>query len=281
MKSGFVAVVGRTSVGKSTLVNRIVGKKVSITATTPHTTRSTIRGIYNGEDAQIVLVDTPGIHRPSGPLSGHLNLTAAAAIKDSPEVVMLVVDGHAGIGPGDIRIAKTLPQDSVVVINKIDRMNKTQIAAQLMLSFEKLGFRDNAEYVPVSAASGGGIDELREVLKSKLSDGPAWFDVEETSDVPEDFYIAELIREQVLKLARDELPSSIACQIKEWEPAYMLCEIIVERDSQKPIVLGKGGKNLGNIRRAVQPKLPKGTKLELVVSVNKNWKRNPERLGYF
>jgi GTP-binding protein Era len=277
-RSGFVTFVGRPNVGKSTLLNQILGQKVSIVSDKPQTTRHQIRGVLNRPDAQIVFVDTPGIHKPRTLMGERLNDTATNAL-DGIDVACLLVEANATIGPGDRFVAERLPKDSVLVLNKIDRADPEKILQQLAAASE-LGF---AEYFPVSARTGKGVDALVEYLLSRLPEGPRWYPGDEVSDVPEPFMVAELVREQLLAVTREELPHSIATRIAEWEWPRIRVEIIVERDSQKGIVIGKGGSVLKEVGTRVRAQLPPGAFIELHVTVDKDWQSKAaslERLGY-
>lgn len=284
MRSGFVTVVGRPNVGKSTLVNRILGTKVAIVSDKPQTTRTQVRGVLNrrgptGElDAQVVFVDTPGIHRPRTELGNRLNATATGAIGDV-DVVCLVIDASAPLGPGDRFVAQRVPRDAVVVVNKVDAAAPQEVLRQLA----KAATLDLSEYFPVSARTGEGVDALVDHLVSRLPEGPAYYPEDMVTDVPEAFWVAELVREQLLAVARDELPHSIATRVTEWEWPRIRCEILVERESQKGIVIGKRGAVLKEVGIAVRKQLPEGAYLELFVKVDKDWQRRPkalERLGY-
>ena len=278
MRSGFVAVLGRPNVGKSTLVNRILGTKVSIVSDKPQTTRTQVRGVLNRPDAQVVFVDTPGVHKPRTLLGTRLNETAVAAVGDV-DVVVLVVDATAPLGTGDRFVASRLPADAIVVVNKVDAASRTEVLAQLAAA----GELDRSEYFPVSAATGEGVDALVEALVARLPEGPAYYPDDMVTDVPEAFWVAELVREQLLAVTRDELPHSIACKVTEWEWPRVRCEIVVERDSQKGIVIGRGGSVLKEVGTRVREQLPDGAYLELFVKVDKDWQRHPralQRLGY-
>ncbi|HUY29991.1 MAG TPA: GTPase Era [Acidimicrobiales bacterium] len=280
-RSGFVSIVGRPNVGKSTLVNAMLKTKVSITSPSPNTTRTRVRGILEGDGYQAVLVDTPGVHKPRSALGERLNATAASAIEDV-DVCLLVVDATAPIGPGDRFVAAQLPSRTVVVVNKSDRATKVQMLAQLARADQQLGLRD-AEYYPLSARTGEGVDALVDHVVARLPVGPRYYPEGTVRDVPEAFFLAELVREQLLKIAREELPHSIACRVVEWEPPYVRCEILVERESQKGIVVGRGGSVLKAVGTAARRALPPGSYLDLVVKVERDWQRRPdliERLGY-
>ena len=283
MRSGFVTLVGRPNVGKSSLVNRICGAKVSIVSDKPQTTRHRIRGVLNRTDAQLVFVDTPGLHKPVTALGRKVNATAIESVDESDaavDVVCLVVDATAPFGSGDRWVAGhlDLPR-SVVVVNKVDRASSDQIVAQLGAAGE-LGAE---AYFPVSARTGAGIDALVEHLVARAPEGPAFFPLDAVRDLPEEQWIAELVREQLLAVTRDELPYSIATRVTEWEGDRITVEIVVERDSQKGMVIGRGGSVLKQVGTRARAQLPPGTFLELRVKVDKDWQRRPdrvERLGY-
>jgi GTP-binding protein Era len=289
VKSGFASLVGRPNVGKSTLLNRILGTKVSIVSDKPQTTRTQVRGVLNVEDpeAQVVFVDTPGIHKPRTLLGERLNDTAAQAVGDV-DVVVFMIDATAPLGKGDRWVAERVPADSLLVVNKVDAASREEVVQQLSAAGE-LGFSD---YFPVSAKTGDGVGPLVEAIVARLPEGPQYYPDDMVTDVPEAFWVAELVREQLLAVAREELPHSIACRVTEWdEPAgsggragpRIRCEILVERESQKGIVIGKGGTVLKQVGIAVREQLPPGAYLELFVKVDKDWQRRPkalERLGY-
>jgi GTP-binding protein Era len=279
MRSGFVTLVGRPNVGKSTLLNRILGHKVSIVSDKPQTTRTQVRGVLNRPDHQIVFVDTPGIHKPVHALGERLNASATSAIGDV-DVVCLVVDATGPIGKGDNYIASRVPADTIVVVNKTDLADPAQVLRQLASAASQL---DLSEYFPVSARTGAGVDELVEHLVARLPEGPLYYPDDMVTDVPEAFWVAELVREQLLAVTHDEVPHSIAARVTEWEWPRIRCEILVERDSQKGIVIGKKGAVLKQVGINVRRQLPEGAYLELFVKVDKDWQRRPkalERLGY-
>lgn len=277
-KSGFVTLVGRPNAGKSTLLNRICGTKVAIVSDKPQTTRTEVRGIFNRPDAQVVFVDTPGIHKPVSALGERLNATAVGSIRDV-DVACLVVDATAPFGRGDRFVADKLPADAFVVINKIDLASRDDVMAQLATA----GELDMAEYFPVSARTGEGVDALTDALVARLPEGPRYYPDGTVSDVPEAVWVAELVREQLLAVTRQELPYSIATRVTEWEWPRIRCEIVVERDSQKGMVIGKGGAVLKQVGIEVRKQLPEGAFIELHVTVDPDWQRHPqsiERLGY-
>jgi GTP-binding protein Era len=281
VRSGFVAVVGRPNVGKSTLVNRIVGRKVAITSPVPHTTRTRVRGVLDRPDAQLVFVDTPGVHKPSTALGERLNETAAGSL-DDVDLCLLLVEASSEIGRGDRFIAERLPAGSVVAVNKMDRASRHEVLEHLAAAASLLGLAE-AEYFPISARTGEGVAELVDHLVSRMPPGPRYFPPGMVSDVPEAFFVAELVREQLIRHAEEELPHSIACRVTEWEWPRIRCEILVERESQKGIVIGRGGAVLKAAGTAARKQLPPGAYLELFVKVEKNWQRHRElieRLGY-
>jgi GTPase len=278
VKSGFVTFVGRPNVGKSTLLNRILGTKVSIVSDKPQTTRTQVRGVLNRPGAQVVFVDTPGIHKPRTTLGERLNASASDAI-GGVDIVCLVIDATAPIGRGDDFVAARVPKDALLVLNKVDAASRDQILAQLA----RAGEWDLAEYFPVSARTGDGVDALVERITELLPEGPQYYPDGMVTDVPEAFRVAELVREQLLAHTHDELPHSIATQVTEWEWPRIRCEILVERDSQKGIAIGKGGAMLKKVGTAVREQLPPGAYLELHVKVDPDWQRRTkalDRLGY-
>jgi len=277
-RSGFVTLVGRPNVGKSTLLNQILGHKVAIVSDKPQTTRHRIQGVLNRPGAQVVFVDTPGIHKPRTALGERLNDTARATISDV-DVVVFVVDATQAFGRGDAWVADKLPQNAVVVVNKTDRASKGDVLAQLT----RAGELDMAAYFPVSARTGKGVPALVDHLVELLPEGPRYFPEDTVTDVPEAFWVAELVREQLLAVARDELPHSIATRVTEWDWPYVRCEILVERPSQKGIVVGHQGETLKQVGIAVRGQMPEGAYLDLHVKVDRNWQRKPgalDRLGF-
>jgi len=272
-RSGFVSFVGRPNAGKSTLLNYILGTKVAIVSNKPQTTRSQIRGVLHRPGVQVVFVDTPGIHKAVSALGTRLNESATATIGDA-DVSCLVVDGLAPFGRGDQFIADKMHKDSIVIINKIDRANKEQVLTQLAAASEL----DFAQYFPVSAKTGEGVDALVDYFISQMPEGPAYYPADMISDVPEPTQVAELVREQLFIHTRQELPYSIATRVTEWEWPRIRCEILVERDSQKGMVIGKGGSLLKRVGIAVREQLPEGTYIELHVTVDKDWQRKIDRL---
>ena len=276
MKSGFVTFVGRPNAGKSTLINQILGTKVSIVSDKPQTTRLRVMGVLHRETSQIVFVDTPGIHKPVTQLGERLNETARAALNDV-DVVCLVIDASAPIGRGDRLIAEGLPPGSVVVVTKCDQANRDMVLQQLV---EASAF-EAEEYFPVSGVTGEGVEALIDYLETRMTEGPAYFPPDQVTDLPEPWFVAELVREQLLSMFRDELPYSIATRITEWDWPRIRCEILVERDSQKGMVIGRKGEVLKEVGIATRKQLVnngEGVHLELHVKVEKDWQRRRESL---
>ena len=279
VRSGLITLVGRPNVGKSSLVNTICGHKVSIVSDKPQTTRHRIMGVLTRPDAQLVFVDTPGLHKPVTALGERVNATALDSAQDV-DVQCLVVDATKAFGKGDRWVAQNLALDrAVVIVNKIDIASKKQVLAMLA----GVASLDAEAYFPVSARSGDGVDALVEHLVGRLPMGPKLFPDDATSDMPEEQFVAELVREQLLAVTRDELPYSIATRVAEWEWPRVRVDIIVERDSQKGMVIGKGGSVLKEVGTRARAHMPEGVFLELRVKVDKDWQRRPdrvERLGY-
>ncbi len=279
MRSGFVTLVGRPNVGKSTLLNAICGQKVSIVSNKPQTTRRQVRGVLTRPECQIVFVDTPGLHKPVTALGERVNAAAIDSLADV-DVACLVLDGSMPFGSGDRWVASRLDlSKTVVVVNKTDRAGRDRTLQQLSASAEL----DALAYFAVSAKTGEGIAELVDYISSRLPEGPQYYPDDVVSDLPEAEWVAELVREQLLAVFRDELPYSIATRVTEWEWPRVRCEIVVERESQKGMVIGKGGSVLKNVGILVRKQLPEGVFIELHVVVDKDWQQRPdrvERLGY-
>lgn len=290
MKSGFVAVVGRPNVGKSTLVNRMVGSKVSITSTRPQTTRNAIRGVVHGDDHQIVLVDTPGLHRPRTELGARLNSLVYGTLAES-DVVLFLIDATMPIGPGDRLIADRLIEakaNVVVAVNKVDSASREETVTQLVEAAEW----PFEHYFPISAKSGDGVAELIDEIVSRLPEGPQFYPDEMTTDQPEALVISEIVREKFLDRLRDELPHALVVRVEDMETREdgvleIAADVLVERQSQKGIVIGKGGNLLKTAGTEARVELETllGTKVNLMlqVGVEKDWQRSPQlldRLGF-
>lgn len=292
-RSGFVCFVGRPNTGKSTLTNALVGAKVAITSNRPQTTRHTIRGIVHRDEFQIILVDTPGLHRPRTLLGKRLNDLVRDTYAEV-DVIGLCIPADEPIGPGDRwiyqQIQDVAPRTTlIVIVTKADKVARDRVAAQLVAVSAEFG-EHAKEIVPVSASTGEQLDVLTEVLAAQLPPGPAFYPDGELTDEPEETLMAELIREAALEGVRDELPHSLAVVIEEMEPREGRDDLIdvhavlyVERDSQKGIVIGKGGARLREVGTAARTQIEKllGTKvfLDLRVKVAKNWQRDPKQLG--
>ena len=279
MRSGFVSFVGRPNVGKSTLLNAICGKKVSIVSDKPQTTRNRIRGVLTTAETQLIFVDTPGIHKAVSALGERVNATAIESTKDV-DVVCLVIDATQTFGTGDKYVSSHIDMSkAVVILNKIDRAEPAKILKQL----QALSALGAAEYFPISAKTGDGVTELTAYLASRMPEGDLLYPVDMVTETPDSVWIAELVREQLLENTHEELPYSIATRVTEYEPPRIRCEIVVERESQKGMVIGKNGSMLKIVGTTVRRQLPSGTFLELAVVVDKNWQQRPERverLGY-
>ncbi len=291
-RSGFVSVVGRPNVGKSTLVNALVGQKVAITSPRPQTTRNTVRGVLTlpDEDAQIVFIDTPGLHKPKNALGERLNHLVSGSLKDA-DAVLFVLDATQKIGPGDRLIAERLQQAGspvVVVVNKVDLASKEQVAEHLL----EAGEWDFAGYVPTSATKGAGLEAVVSELLALLPEGPFYFPPDMRTDQPDRLLAAELIREKYLARLREELPHSLAVVVDEMETrpngtVYVAATIYVERDSQKGMVIGKGGRLISVVGREAREEMETvfgaPVYLDLRVKVEKDWQRRDallDRLGF-
>jgi GTP-binding protein Era len=285
VKSGFVAVAGRPNVGKSTLVNALCGGKVAIVSDKPQTTRRRIFGIANGDDYQLVLADLPGFQRPLDPLTEHMQRTVDAAFEDV-EGVLFVVSARERIGSGDRFVARRvfdIDVPVVIALNKVDRLKPAHIAAQIEAA-ATLG--ELHALHPVSAKTGDGVVQLREELVSLLPEGPRYYPQEQRTDLPVPVQVAELIREQALRLTRDEVPHAITVDVQEIEDKVVRADVLVETESQKQIVVGKGGSVIRDIgtdaRPAIEALLGRRVFLELRVKVRPRWRRDEtllERLG--
>jgi GTP-binding protein Era len=285
VRSGFVAVAGRPNVGKSTLVNALCGGKVAIVSDKPQTTRRRISGVVNGEGFQLVLVDLPGFQRPLDPMTERMQRTVDGAF-DGVDAVLLVLSARERIGAGDRFIAKrvfSLDVPVVIVLNKVDNLKPGHIATQ-MDTASKLGTFHALH--PVSAKTGDGIGELREELVSMLPEGPAYFPPAQKSDLSAEEHVAELIREKALQLTREELPHAVSVEVEELGKKVVRANVYVETESQKQIVVGKGGsivKEIGTrARPVVEPLLGHPVFLELHVKVKPKWRRDDrllERMG--
>ncbi len=291
-RSGFACLVGRPNVGKSTLTNALVGEKVAITSSRPQTTRHTIRGIVNRPDAQLVLVDTPGLHRPRTLLGQRLNDLVRETLAEV-DVIGFCVPADQPIGPGDKFIAAELAAitrtPKVAIVTKTDLVRREQLAAHLM-KVSTLG--DFAEIVPVSATGGDQVELLGDLFVGLLPEGPELYPGGELTDEPEAVMVAELVREAALEGVRDELPHSLAVVVDEMLPREgrpadrplldVRVELYVERSSQKAIIIGRGGERLREVgtqaRGSIEALLGTPVFLDLHVKVAKDWQRDPKQL---
>lgn len=289
-KSGFAALIGRPNVGKSTLLNYLVGEKVAIMSPQPQTTRNKISGIYTGENEQIIFIDTPGIHKPKNKLDDFMDKSSYSAL-DEVDVVLFLVEPEPA-GKGDQYIAdllKKIKKPVFLVINKIDEIHPDKLLP-IMDSYKSLG--DFAEIVPISAMQGNNVQELIKTIVKYLPAGPQYYDADQITDRPEYFIVAELIREQVLRLTHQEVPHATAVvvdRMRDHEGGKLQIEatIYVERDGQKGIVIGKRGSMLKQIgiaaRQEIENLLGEKVNLRLWVKVQKNWRSDPvflKSIGY-
>jgi GTP-binding protein Era len=286
VRSGLAAVAGRPNVGKSTLVNALTGAKVAIVSQTPHTTRHRIRGVWTREEAQLVLVDLPGWQKPIDPLTARMQGRVEETIADDLDVVLLVVSARERIGAGDRYVARrvfALGTPVVIVVNKVDRLKPAHIATQ-MKAAAALG--DFHALHPVSAKTGDGIEELRADLVSLLPEGPLYFPRGEVTDMPLEARIAELVREQALRLTKEEVPHALTAEVVELDERRVHVRLYTETESQKRILIGKGGWMVREIGRSARPAVEQllghPVFLELQVRAAPRWRRNEtmlERLG--
>lgn len=289
-KSGFVALIGRPNVGKSTLLNYLVGQKVAIMSPQPQTTRNKISGIYTDDQEQIVFIDTPGIHKPKNKLDDFMDKSSYSAL-DEVDVVLFMVEPEPA-GKGDQYIAellKKIKKPVFLVINKIDKVHPDELLS-IIDSYNNLG--DFAEIVPISASQGNNVSELIKTIAKYLPEGPQFYDADQLTDRPEYFIVAELIREQVLKLTHEEVPHATAVvvdRMRDHEGGKLQVEatIYVERPGQKGIIIGKKGQMLKQIgiaaRQEIEALLGEKVNLRLWVKVQKNWRSDPaflKSIGY-
>ena len=288
MKSGFVSLIGRPNVGKSTLLNSIIGKKVAITSDKPQTTRNIIEGIYNASDTQIVFVDTPGIHKPKYKLGKYLNKQAYYSI-DDVDVVVFLVDASEELGKGDLYIIeklKEIDKPVILILNKIDKIKKEQILLKIDEYKDLYNFK---EIIPLSALKKDNIKTLLEVLNKYLPDNNKYFDDDVYTNKRLEFLISEIVREKVFNLTNEEVPHSVTCiveQIKKEKNNYSInVAIIVDRDSLKKIIIGKQGSMIKEIgieaRKDLEELLDKKVYLELFVKTIKNWRDKEKYLQEF
>lgn len=284
-KSGFVAIIGRPNVGKSTLMNQVIGQKIAIMSDKPQTTRNKIHGVYTSEEQQIVFLDTPGIHKRQSKLGDYMNETALNTLGEV-EAALFLIDASEGMGGGDRYIAEQLKNVRTPVILVMNKIDKIAPEALLPLIEEYRKLHDFAEIVPVSAMLGSNVSKLLEQIGKYLPEGPQYYPEDQVTDHPEQFVCAELIREKILQMTREEVPHSIAVTIEDMKVqdngvVYISAVIFVERDSQKGIIIGKQGALLKEVgkraRQDIQNLLGSRIFMDLWVKVKKDW-RNQDRV---
>ena len=284
-KSGFVAIIGRPNVGKSTLMNQVIGQKIAIMSDKPQTTRNKIHGVYTSEEQQIVFLDTPGIHKRQSKLGDYMNETALNTLGEV-EAALFLIDASEGMGGGDRYIAEQLKNVRTPVILVMNKIDKIAPEALLPLIEEYRKLHDFAEIVPVSAKLGSNVNTLMEQIGKYLPEGPQYYPEDQVTDHPEQFVCAELIREKILQMTREEVPHSIAVTIEDMKVqdngvVYISAVIFVERDSQKGIIIGKQGALLKEVgkraRQDIQNLLGSRIFMDLWVKVKKDW-RNQDRV---
>jgi len=288
-KSGFVSIIGRPNVGKSTLLNNILQTKLVITSPTAQTTRNTVQGIYSDDEAQIVFVDTPGIHKPQDGLGSFMNSTALGSILGM-DIVLLVAPADEKIGKGDKFIVQRLKDEAecpvYLALNKSDLLSKEQLMLKLKEWSELFPFK---EIIPISALKGDNVEELIKIIKEDLPEGDMIYDENMVTDHPEQFIMAEFIREKILLFTHDEVPHDVAIVIEDWkedeEGIHIMAAIVVDRPSQKGILIGKQGSMIKKIRKAARYEMKRFTgvpvSLELFVKVERNWRNKAKYLKEF
>lgn len=288
MKSGFVSIVGRPNVGKSTLLNKLLNQKIAITSDKVGTTRNTIYGVYNEDDTQIVFVDTPGINKATSKLGEVLNKTAYSSFDN--DLVLFLVDIASGFGPNDNRILNRLKEDNkdvILVLTKVDKIKKDKLYDEIIKLKDLYNFLD---IVPISSIKGINTTELIEVIKKYLKDDVKYFDDDVITNVSEKFLVGEIIREKILILTKEEVPHAVTCIVENMEfkkdKCYINACIVVDRDNLKGIIIGKNGQMLKKVgtmaREEIEVLLGKKVYLELFVKVIENWRQKPnlfEELG--
>ncbi|OES44336.1 GTPase Era [Domibacillus iocasae] len=289
-KSGFISIIGRPNVGKSTFLNRVIGQKIAIMSDKPQTTRNKVQGVLTTDDAQMVFIDTPGIHKPKHKLGDFMMKTAINTLREV-DLVLFMINAEEGFGGGDefiIDKLKDIKTPIFLVINKIDRIHPDKLM-ELIVQYKE--FLDFAEIVPISALEGNNVDRLLEQIQKILPEGPQYYPADQVTDHPERFIVSELIREKVLHLTREEVPHSIAVVIDKIskrdgkDMIDVMATIVVERDSQKGIVIGKQGALLKEVgkrsRQDIEHLLGSKVFLELWVKVQKDWRNKAANLRDF
>jgi GTP-binding protein Era len=290
-RSGFASLIGRPNAGKSTLLNALSGEKLAIVSQKPQTTRTTIQGVVNLPGSQIVFIDTPGIHKSTTLFNKRMMETVRTALEDR-DVLLYVADASvpfsAPLSTQDaeaVSVLKDLPTPVLLLANKIDRVQDKRKLLPFIEQYKAV--REFDEYIPVSATTGEGLDRVRDAIVARLPEGPAYFPTDHLTDQPERFLAGELIREQILRQTRQEVPHAVAVLIERWEEKPKITKIAatiyVERDGQKAIVIGAGGaalKKIGTLARyEIEKMLGRKVFLELFVKVQKDWRENPEFLN--
>lgn len=290
-KSGFVAIIGRPNVGKSTLLNQIIGQKIVITSSKPQTTRRRLKGIYTSEKGQIIFVDTPGVHKPLNKLGEFLSEEAKAAVPDA-DLILFVVDGTEHAGFGDRWIAENLLKTDIPIIlifNKVDQIKELETRDELAESYRSLFREKKVPIIKISAKTGRNKDDLIKNIYRKLPPGPRYYEEDEVTDQNVKSITAETIREKVIRNTKEEVPHSIAVAIESFEEKEAIVNvsaiIFTEHDSQKGIIIGDKGSMLKQIgtdaRKDIEKIVEKKVFLELYVKVKKNWRKNPSALKQF
>ena len=288
MKSGFVGIIGRPNVGKSTLINSIVGKKVAITSSKPQTTRNIIQGIYNEDKVQIVFVDTPGIHKPVNKLGKTLNRQAYYSIDDT-DIILFLVDAYEGLGKGDIYILdklKNIKKPVILVINKIDKITHEEILNRIN---DYKDLYDFAEIIPVSSITKSNIDDLIDTLKKYLPDNIKYYGEDSVTNKSLDFLMSEIVREKIFNFTEEEVPHSVTCitdSVEVGKTSYNIrVSVIVDRESLKKIIIGKHGEMIKKIgiesRKELETLLNKNVYLELFVKTVKKWREKEKYLNEY
>jgi GTPase len=289
-KSGFISIIGRPNVGKSTFLNRVIGQKIAIMSDKPQTTRNKVQGVYTTDDAQMIFIDTPGIHKPKHKLGDFMMKIAQNTLKEV-DVILFMVNVEEGLGKGDhfiIEKLKGVNTPVYLILNKIDQIHPDALLPMIQQYNDLFPF---AATVPISALEGNNVDQLLQLLKDQLPEGPQFYPADQITDHPERFIVSELIREKVLHLTREEIPHSIAVMIDKMERKEekdlidVIATIIVERDSQKGIVIGKKGSMLKEVgkrsRVDIENLLGSKVYLELWVKVQKDWRNRSSNLRDF
>jgi GTPase len=289
-KSGFVTIIGRPNVGKSTLLNKVIGQKIAIMSDKPQTTRNKIQAVYTTDESQVIFIDTPGIHKPKHKLGDFMTRTAQQTLNEV-DLILFVINAEEGYGRGDqfiIDRLQNVKNPVFLVINKIDKVHPDQLLPLIDMYRNKL---DVAEVVPISALNGNNVDTLLEQIVSYMEEGPQFYPEDQVTDHPERFITAELIREKVLHLTREEIPHSVAVVIEEMKEreeknvVFVNATIIVERSSQKGIIIGKQGKMLKEVgkraRADIETLLGSRVFLELYVKVQTDWRNRQKQLTEF